>query len=374
VKVSQRTCKAAHRDIRDGFPAFRKSDDHSRRHGDNSADDGAGGTPAEIRAIADRLSAEQDRSEETLVAEGRIRQRAGDTDGAELAFSAAASLPKASGYPSILLGRLLSGIAGRSAEAATAFETAVQLDGVDHCGPIKELAELRVHQGNDAEATSLLERALAINPSCECGLVLQAEIHSRGGDRKMARQICQRALDMNPVNVAALTTLARISDDDDAADLIERAIAVDPNDPQALLARCRLKSRRLAERIADAESALAGDHRLTEAHIELAALYGRSGDKAEFGAHFNAALETIPTRMEVIPALVACTIQLIKHGYLPEVIEALTSDRAKSVEPLSVAVQKFSGKKPIVAKEIEEVADDIIKRILASAKAASSDA
>ncbi|RWE14153.1 MAG: tetratricopeptide repeat protein [Mesorhizobium sp.] len=333
----------------------------------------AGGSPAEISAIADRLSVKQDRSEETLVAEGRIRQRAGDTDGAEFAFSSAASLPKASGYPSILLGRLLSGVAGRSAEAATAFERAVQLDGVDHCGPIKELAELRVHQGNDAEATALLDRALAINPSCECSLVLQAEIHSRTGDRKTARQICQRALEMNSVNVAALTTLARISEDDDAADLIERAIAVDPNDPQALLARSRLKSRSLSERIADAESALVGDSRLTEAHIELAALYGASGDKAEFIAHFNVALETISTRMEVVPALVVCTIKLIKRGYLPDVLKALTSDRAKPVEPLSVAVQKFSGIKPVVAKEIEEVADDILKRITAAAKTIPSE-
>lgn len=141
----------------------------------------------------------------------------------------------------------------------------------------------------------------------------------------------------------------------------------------ALLARSRLKRRRLAERIVDAESALAGDRRLTEAPIELAVLYGKSGDKAEFRSHFDAALETIATRMEVIPALVACTIQAIKHGYLPEVIEALTPDRAKPVEPLSVAVQKFSGSKPVVAKEIEEVADDILKRIISATKTAPSE-
>jgi hypothetical protein len=41
------------------------------------------------------------------------------------------------------------------------------------------------------------------------------------------------------------------------------------------------------------------------------------------------------------------------------------------MEPLSVAVQKFSGTKPVVAKEIEEVADDILKRILSAAKAES---
>ena len=333
----------------------------------------AGGTALEIGAIADRLSSTHQPNQDTLISEGRIRQRAGDTDGAEVAFNAAASLPKASGYPSILLGRLLSGIVGRSADAAAAFEAAIKADGADHCGPIRELAELRVHQGDDAKATALLERALIINPSCECSLVLQAEICSRGGDRKAARQFCQRALEMNPVSVAALTAMARASDDEDAAELIERAIAVEPSDPQALLARSRLKSRRLAERIADAESALAGDHRLTEAHIELAALYGRSGDKAEFRSHFDAALETISTRMEVIPALVACTIQVIKQGYLLEVLDALTPDRSKPVEPLSVAVQKFSGSKPVVAKEIEEVADDILKRIVAATKAAPSE-
>lgn len=80
----------------------------------------------------------------------------------------------------------------------------------------------------------------------------------------------------------------------------------------------------------------------------------------------NAALESIST-----PALVACTIHLIQHGYLTDVRKALISDRAKPMEPLSVAVQKFSGTKPVVAKEIEEVADDILKRILSAAKAES---
>jgi hypothetical protein len=66
------------------------------------------------------------------------------------------------------------------------------------------------------------------------------------------------------------------------------------------------------------------------------------------------------------PSKFTCTIQLVKHGYLLEVLEALTPYRAKLVEPLSVTVQKFSGAKPVVAKEIEEVTDDILKRIIAA--------
>jgi hypothetical protein len=49
---------------------------------------------------------------------------------------------------------------GRTSDAAEAFETAHRVDGAVHCGPLKELAELRVHQGNDTEAAVLLEQAV----------------------------------------------------------------------------------------------------------------------------------------------------------------------------------------------------------------------
>ncbi|TPN92822.1 tetratricopeptide repeat protein [Mesorhizobium sp. B1-1-5] len=330
----------------------------------------AGGTSKQILAIADRLAQTHGKTEEVLVAEGQIRQRASDLAGAEAAFRAASFAPDASGLPSVLLGRLLSGIMGRTSDAAEAFETAHRVDGAVHCGPLKELAELRVHQGNDPEAAVLLEQALAINPQCECSLVLQAEIAGRSGDRNVAREICNRALEINPANVAALTVLARISDERDAAELIERAIAVDAGDPQALLARSRLHDRKITQRIKDAKDALSKDRRLIDAHIELAALYGREGDRPRVVRHLSAAFQGVGMRMEVIPALVGCTIQLLAQGFLTEIEALLSSDLASSVEPLAVAVLKYSGKKPVVAKEVEEVADDILKRIYAATRTA----
>lgn len=319
------------------------------------------GAPAdEFLDIARRLSATGDMSEAGLVARGRILQLAGDLKGAEAAYREAGSLLGSAGYPMLLLGRMLSNEKGRLGDAVDALERAFA-QAPSHCGPLKEMAEVRIHQGNDAEATRLLERALTINPTCECSLVLQAEIASRSGDREAALRFCNRALDIDPDNVSALTLLARVSGSGEATELIERAFASDPSDPRVLLARSRLGSRDMADRIDDAATALKIHPRFVEARLELVSLYAQDGHRDAAIRELTEALKELPLRMEVIPAFVAATVRLIALGYLEDVLALLSSDHAAAVEPLAVAVKKFSGQKPVVAKEVEEVADDILK-------------
>ena len=318
----------------------------------------------EIARIADKLLADLGETEAGLIAQGQIFQIAGDYDRAEVALRAAGEHSGARSYPWLLLGRLLLRCPGKADEAEDALRRAIAAESDDpNCGPLKELAELRVHRGDDVEATALLEKALGSNDSCECSLVLRADIAARNGDREKAKQLLDQTLILNPESVPALTTLARISDEQKAEELISRAIESDPDDPRVLLARSRLSSRDLTDRLEDASKALSRDSELTEAHVELAIMLTHHGKSEDAIKHLAEALRVIPSRMEIIPAFVNASLHLVNKGFLEDVSTLLTGDQGRPVEPLAVALQIRRGEKPVVAKEIEEVANDILNQL-----------
>jgi uncharacterized protein YlzI (FlbEa/FlbD family) len=74
-------------------------------------------------------------------------------------------------------------------------------------------------------------------------------------------------------------------------------------------------------------------------------------------------LRYLPEQMELVPYFVSSTIQLIHRGYVDDVLKLLSTELADVVEPLAVAIKMYSGQKPVVAKEVEEVASDILQRI-----------
>jgi Tfp pilus assembly protein PilF len=323
------------------------------------------GKPAEeLERIADKLLAELGETEEAFIESGQIFQMIESYDRAEAAFRAAGKSSRAGSYPWLLLGRLLLRRPNKADEAEQALRQAIAIESDDpNCGPLKELAEFRIHRGDDVEAIGLLEKALASNDSCECSLVLRADIAARNGDREKAKQLLDQTLVLNPESVPALTTLARISDEQNAEELIGRAHESEPGDPRVLLARSRLNSRDLNDRLADASKALSQDSELTEAHIELAILLTNRGEREAALEHLAEALRAIPSRMEIIPAFVNASLHLVSKGFLDDVSALLTGDQGRPVEPLAVALQIFRGEKPVVAKEIEEVAHDILGQL-----------
>jgi tetratricopeptide (TPR) repeat protein len=320
--------------------------------------------PEAIIEIAERLYTDLPRDAATLTAQGQIYQLIDQWGRAEASFRAAGETEDAGAYSWLLLGRLLSRRPGRIADAEEAFRCAVDVGGEDaHCAPLKELAELRVHRGDDVEADTLLERALACNEECGCSLILRGEIASRRGDRVLAKQLLNKVLLMNAKSVPALTALARISDAEDAEALIDRAMKADPEDPRVLLARSRLVGRDSSARINDAQRAVEGDPELAEARVELALLLAQRGERENAMTELAEALRAIPSRMEIIPAFVNATLQLVRSGYLEDVEGLLQGEQGRPVEPLLVALRLYRGENPIVAIEIEDVAYDIVEQL-----------
>jgi len=253
------------------------------------------------------------------------------------------------------------------AEAESALRKAVEAvleSGA--CGPMREVAELLVHHGDDDDALGLLDQALTANEDCYCSLVLQGDIAARRHNEDGARKHFEAALALNDIGVSALTGLARISTPFDAQALIGRAMEADPDNPKCLLARAQLTNRELQSRIEDGSEALKRDPDLTEARLFLAPLEAKRGDIQAAIAHLSAALPELETRRELIPSFVDTSLELARVGFSAELSTLLESEEGRTVEPLSVALKLDRGETPAVAKEIREVALDILEQLHAT--------
>ncbi|QEH79301.1 tetratricopeptide repeat protein [Sphingomonas sp. C8-2] len=317
-----------------------------------------------LESVIDRVEKDRGDSAKTKLIQAQLYERIDEPALAEAAYRVAAQDDDVSSSAWLLLGRLLSKRASRLDEAEEAFRKAVEVEGEDvACGPLKELAELRVHRGGDEEAGSLLDQALGVNEHCECSLILRAGVAERSGDLELARALFRKLLGLNPRNIPALTGLARLSREDAAVELIDRAVEIDDEDPRVLLARSRLFSRPVKDRLEDARDAIARDPSLTEARLECALLAARAGEKQLALEELGEALREIPVKMEVIRSFVRVTLDLVREGWLAEMEQLLTGEQGKPVEPLRVALQLYRGEHPIVAKEIEDVAQDILGQL-----------
>lgn len=268
-----------------------------------------------------------------------------------------------SGQAWLLLGQLLAQTPDRASEAEQALRRAIEKGQGEQCGPLKELAELLVHRGDDAHADELVANALGINSRCYCSLLLKAEIAMRKQNLPAARELLQRAIEIDPQGIHALTALARISGSEEANDLIDAAHDIAPGHPLVLLARGRLNGRSLAERLEDVRDAVDFDPDLAEAKLELAALHARDGDAAKIAELLSEVVQTIPSRMELIPAFVDSAIEIANCGHADILERVLEGPGGTSLEPLLIALKMSRGEAPVVAKEVRDVALDILDRM-----------
>lgn len=297
---------------------------------------------------------------------GDIFLDGGFVDRAEAAFRRATTLDDGD-YARIRLAKFIIDQSNGSTDVDAVVESAIEsAHRLGICGPMKDLAELLIHRGDDERAILLLEEALNQNDQCACSYVMRGDVAARRGDSEIAMSAYNRALDLNGDDVAALTGLARISPAQDAEDLISRAINADPSDPRCLLARATLSNRKLSSRIDDVSEALDRDPELTEARLILSPLEARRGDMQAALEHFAMALPDLDSHRELIPAFVNVALDLARRGLAGQVGEILASESGRTVEPLAVALMLARGETPPVAKEILEVARDIAARLTLS--------
>lgn len=71
----------------------------------------------------------------------------------------------------------------------------------------------------------------------------------------------------------------------------------------------------------------------------------------------------IPSRMELIPAFVDSAIEIANDRRAELLEELLGGPGGGSLEPLLIALKIGRGDKPVVAKEVLYVAEDILERM-----------
>ena len=264
----------------------------------------------------------------------------------------------------IPLARMLQRQGHRRAEAKEILHLAVAAtEGRRKCVPLRDLAELLIHNGDDVQATEAIETALRANDRCACCLILQGDICRRGGDTVTAERHYRAALDVDKVSISALTGLAKVVSSDEAQELIEQAIDADPEDPRVLLVRARLYPTDFDAQAKYAEAALNLSSDFIEAHLFLASVEANRVNLHDAIGHLEAVLTDLPSRRELIPSFINVAMATTKLDNGVSLSSLLSRHKnAEIVEPLAVAVQIVQGNKPMVAKEIMDVAWDIIVR------------
>jgi tetratricopeptide (TPR) repeat protein len=313
--------------------------------------------------VAGDLSRRFSSNPQAWIAAGLIFQMAGSTRQAENSMMSA--IEGGGGAPAWLeLGRMLALEPTRTADAERALRKAIELsEGPYVCAPSRQLAELLVHAGKDDAARAVLQSALEKNKQCYCCTVAQAEIAARHGHDDLARKWYETALEIDHQGIQALTGLARCVNEQEARGLIERALETAPRDPRCLLARARINQSDIAAQIVDAGEAIKKDPSFIEAHLFLIPLLIKQGKLDEAILHSEAALNELPKRRELIPLFVATSMEIADAGGGDRLSTLIDEhEHGSSVEPLAVALRLKRGERPLVAKEILAVAEDIAER------------
>ena len=236
-------------------------------------------------------------------------------------------------------------------------------EGPRKCIPSRELAELAIHSGDDDEATRAIEIALQANDRCVCCITLQGDIFRRRGEMTSAETQYRTALECDETVIAALTGLAQVVAPEEAAELIEKAIRAEPTDPRVLLARARLKSADPLGQLRDVQASIELDSCFIEGRLFLASLEASRGNLDGAIEQLDVALTDLPLQRELIPNFVSAAMSTtsIDNGRcLSDLLDR--HENAILLEPLAIAIQMLRGEEPMVAKEIKDVAWDIIVR------------
>lgn len=124
-------------------------------------------------------------------------------------------------------------------------EARSRLDGIlqdapDNTQALLARGEINFAAGRNEDAISDLRAVLRKEPDSELGLLLLARTHVALGDRALATDAYRRLLQANPRQLDALVELAPLLADnaelDEAGQMLEQAIAIDPKSSSALSA------------------------------------------------------------------------------------------------------------------------------------------
>jgi tetratricopeptide (TPR) repeat protein len=261
----------------------------------------------------------------------------------------------------LALAILLQSQPKRDSETEDAFRKAVALaQGLESCSSVRSLAEFLVHRGEEAVAQDAMAKWFAGEKPCYCCAVLEGDIAARSGNADRASRAYRSALEERNDGVHALTGLSRFVDRDEGEELIARAMASDPTDHRCLLARAHLRQDDLESQIRDASEAIRLSPSYAESHLFLVRALLKHDQADQALHHLKLALKELPQQRELTAMFVDAAMAAAAAGHGDRVSEMLNQNEfGSNMEPLVVALRIRSGDKPVVAKEVLEVAMDI---------------
>jgi len=205
-------------------------------------------------------------------------------------------------------------------------------------------------QGDLEQAAPLLHQAIGLNPNHIQANQLLAEILLAQGEIYKARQMLESLAEYQPATrprlVQALLLQARDSDDDDRLSLYNRALQLDPNQPEALAARQRIWLRRGDEALtADDPQAAMSAYRQADVPEKIVAAGLQQISHLEQAGRHLAALDMAeqlyaeyPSQRNSFPALLQAEILLNRSELTParRRLEKLYKEQPDSAGPLLV--------------------------------------
>ncbi|MBN8183121.1 tetratricopeptide repeat protein [Roseibium aggregatum] len=294
---------------------------------------------------------------------GLLYEAMGDEAQAEAAYRSA--IEREDGKQGRLaLAFFLDGKLDRMQEVEGLLREAVDAEhGRAKCMPMRELAEHLIHRGNDEAASIVLNAAISANDHCSCCHVLRGDLCRRAGRIQAAEDQYRKALGIDHDDVGALTGLAHVVGKSEAAQLIAKALKSDSADPRAVLASLKWSDLEQADRI-DSAKRLADEYpNFLDVTLFAATLEAQVADFDSSINRLAGALNELPIQKDAIPLFVKSAMAVVEAGGGHRVRELLASHRNRNtVEPLLVAISLAGGEKPLVAKEVLEVARDILSR------------
>lgn len=319
----------------------------------------AGEAPGEIERVRDTMLERFQQVPRAWAAASTIDSHLGNQERAEADLRKAVDL----GGNDVIrrqLSRLLSRTPSRRDEAESILREIAA--NSTRCSAAHDLAEFLVHNGRDSEAEKITAKVTA-SDDCYCCLVLHGQICERRGDKDQAEKTFRTALDLVEDGVPALIGLSNLVPAEEATALIERAVESDPSDPSCLLARAKLGHVDLETRQQYASEAITAAPNFMEGYLFLARTEALLGEVDDAIDTLETALALLPEQMEHIPGFVAAAMAVSEHLSDDRLEQRLAAQpNAASVEPLLVALRLKRGANPLVAKEVLEVAKDIVSK------------
>lgn len=317
----------------------------------------------EVSAIVLEMLAKFPDQASSWIHAGRVYEAMDDEAAAEAAYRSA-MLREDGKHGRSSLARFLDGRLDRVHEVEKLLRDAVDAErGRAKCTPMRDLAEHLIHRGDDEAANTVLDAAILANDRCSCCYVLRGDLRRRTGQLQSAEAQYREAILIDGDDVGALTGLAHVVGKTEAAQLIAKALKSDSADPRAILASLKWSDLDQSDRLESAKRLKDDYPDFLEATLFAAALEAQTGDLDSAIDCLEGALSELPTQKDAIPMFVKSAMAVVRAGGGKKVSDLLASHHNRSaVEPLVVAIGLARGEAPLVAKEVLEVARDILSR------------